>query len=199
MKHNKRPYPENLYAEVFKTGQNEVVILPADVDKTLEYALSTLTEREKDIILRIYEKNEMPRSIALWYGLSDVRIREIQHHALWKLGRPRQKLRLGITAFQERVECEANFLTIGDIDISVSTYGNLARAYGRDITLVNLCEKPPRELMRTRNFGPTKCKELVDELKRFGFDYIKLHDKEFDEASAKFFGIPFTKTEEVTQ
>ena len=77
-------YPENLLARlgIYYTDINE------DVEKGIDAALSTLTQREQDIILRRFRDGDTLESIAKDYGVTRERIRQTEAKSLRKLRRP---------------------------------------------------------------------------------------------------------------
>lgn len=85
----KREWPYNLVAVLFGTDDElNGVELTEDQVKGIEYALETLTERERDCILRYYRDSATLDGVAKEQGVTQERIRQIIAKAIRKLRNP---------------------------------------------------------------------------------------------------------------
>lgn len=85
----KLAWPYNLVAELFGTDDElNGVELTEDQVKGIEYALETLTDRERDCILRYYRDGAILDGIAKEHGVTRERIRQVIVRAIRKLRNP---------------------------------------------------------------------------------------------------------------
>lgn len=85
----KLAWPYNLVAELFGTDDElNGVELTEDQVKGIEYALETLTDRERGCTLRYYRDGALLDGIAKEYGLTRERIRQVIVKAIRKLRNP---------------------------------------------------------------------------------------------------------------
>lgn len=80
------PWPYNLLEDIFCKSWEEP--LSASQEDGLEYVLTTLTERERNIVLLYYEQDLNLRQIGEQYQVTEERIRQILHKAVRKLRHP---------------------------------------------------------------------------------------------------------------
>lgn len=88
----RQPYPMNMLLSLTEKTILEPPTLTEDVLAGLEYALSTLKERERAILRQRFEQRKPVAEIAADFGVTKSRIRECECNALRKL---RQRTVLG--------------------------------------------------------------------------------------------------------
>ena len=93
MKSLKEPYPKNLILSIQVTAVHEIQLpiedITDDIKAGLDYALSTLSEREQEIVRLRYQERLPLREIGLAIGVTTERIRSLGDRILRKLREPR--------------------------------------------------------------------------------------------------------------
>ena len=85
------PYPQNLITDVglqYVFGEETYTELSSEQNEGLEHALSTLLEREQDMLRLRYQEHKTLQEIGDQYGLSRERIRQIVAKGVRKLRHP---------------------------------------------------------------------------------------------------------------
>jgi DNA-binding CsgD family transcriptional regulator len=194
-------YPLNLIYDILE-----------DRDETLKVyipgfysALNTLTEREVDILQKRYIEGMTLRTIALAYGLTSERIRQIKARAIRKLRHPSRKILFQavpmVEVQKQKVQyqklCQeyeflaevlnsANNLDVGRVtvevlDIPLSELNLSVRSYNclrraSKNTLKDITDMTEPELKRIRNLGNKSADEIIDCLKRHGLELRKVEE-----------------------
>lgn len=99
-------FPYNLYDEVFKDEDlEEEKHYPEDFEGSVQYVLTTLTERERVIILYRYTQGLTYDAIARIMGVTRERIHQVEAKALRKLRHPKRSkyFKLGVSGVIESV------------------------------------------------------------------------------------------------
>ena len=98
-------YPENLYCEIFGTAEYDV---PYGWENDIEYALGTITEREKNVLLYRFRDEITLGEVGENLGVTRERARQIEAKALKKLRTParRKILEIGAEQFIKDNEAE---------------------------------------------------------------------------------------------
>lgn len=84
-------YPHNIIYTIEKMGRSEYTMphnLTRDICDGIEYAISSLTQREKDIIRRRYVERKTFDDIGSTYGITGNRITQIDRKTMCKLSSP---------------------------------------------------------------------------------------------------------------
>lgn len=81
-------YPQNLLDDIFEGLDFKPKEITHDIYLGISYALVTLEERERTMILLRYEQNATLEKVGNRYGLSGERARQIIHKAIRKLRHP---------------------------------------------------------------------------------------------------------------
>lgn len=186
------PYPENLLTEIgleriFKTGVYSP--LTEDQMRGLEYAMQSLTEKERRAVKLRYENHLTFKQAAELCQITPEAVRQSAYYGVRKLRHPRQlayyrngyKVETGRRA--KRVERDpvtsvfngnkiswdlAERISIYDLNllprISLPLLGsgieNLAQ-------LLHAMENPD-ELLKIKHFGPVRLREVKEKLRQFG-------------------------------
>ena len=80
-------YPNNLIADINNISASKEEFT-TDVERGIEVAILTLTNREAEIIKQRYKENKTLKAIADYYGVTEERVRQILNKALRKLRHP---------------------------------------------------------------------------------------------------------------
>lgn len=163
-----------------------------------------LTEREAKIVKMRHQQGMTFESIGKVFGVTRERVRQIEHKALRKLRHPSRwrYIQYGITgvvdsikesAFQDGYRKGFQFgyeqaiinsklnkvnygecgdLTLADLDLSVRSYNCLTIAgvkYAMDIVDMGY-----HKLIHVRNFGRKSFYEVIEQLKKYGYDVSNL-------------------------
>ncbi len=78
------PYPFSLVSALFN-NDDEVPFITDDIKFGLEYALSFLKEREREILRMRYEEMKSVLAVSMFFCLSESRVRQIEKSALQRL------------------------------------------------------------------------------------------------------------------
>ena len=98
------PYPYNLLDDIFQEPFDHIIT--EDEESGLNFALQTLTEREKDVIKELYFEGKTLGDIGIRHNVTRERIRQIASKALRALRHPSRKnlIRYGKTKMDKMVE-----------------------------------------------------------------------------------------------
>lgn len=143
----RQPYPMNMLLSLTDKTILEPPTLTEDVLAGLEYALSVLNDREREILRQRFEQRKPVVDIAADFGVTKSRIRECEYNALRKL---RQRTVLGYILYGRKGFAERNYIyhyasndasdgvvaseqdvytiTIEELDLTVHAYTYLRRA-----------------------------------------------------------------------
>lgn len=197
-------FEESFYAMVFGIPAEEAsMIMPEDAEETVEYIMSTMDEKEADIIKRRIAKETLI-SIGEAYGVSRERIRQIEAKTIRKLHNPsrvrmlkqgkaavgeeevRRKMEMEriaeakarLVEEQNRLAIEAasriENLDIENLDPSVRLYNCLKRAEIN--TIGDLLKWDRSSLSKLRNMGKKSLAELERLLDSVGLRLEAKHD-----------------------
>lgn len=173
MKRNE--YPLNLLIEVFGLGN-----LDEDdngtIDKLLTYHVSdimedadsatSLTERQKEILLSYYRDGEKLSTIAQRYNISNSRVRQIKENALRKLRHPNNTriLKEGKgKALKEKLPSSEGVFHCGfKISVASSLYNSGFK------TVQDVIDAGPEKLLSLRYIGPGNLRRMIPILQRYG-------------------------------
>jgi len=111
MKMPKSEYPYNLYFAIFK---EETDVDDKELRANLDYVVSRLPEKERDVIVMRFSKGLIYSEIGGIFGLSRERVRQIINNALNRMGSFTNTfiIRHGVDAFLNREICDSD-----DIDV----------------------------------------------------------------------------------
>ena len=163
---------DKLVEDVF--GQDMKLPMTDDQIAGLHYALSTLPERDVNIVRLHYEKDMTMREIAEVYSISQSRVRQIILKIIHALRRKKSYILYGFegcwTRLCERAEMSKTQLPntvdesgIDSIPLSVRAYNCLARA--KLNTIGQVCEAiETGQIYRIRNLGPKTLAEILDSI-----------------------------------
>ena len=145
-------YPLNLLKAIeAKKTQFEIIVdtITEDQKEGLEYALSQLTERERQILRMRYQERKTLREIGTVIGVTAERIRSQEHHGIYRLRKPpllgyikygkatNEKLVAEKKAEKEKEYNERGFnIPLEEFDLSVRAFNNLKKSVAiRSLTL----------------------------------------------------------------
>lgn len=166
------PYPYNLVEEIF--GQETELPMTDDQIAGLEYALSTLPERDVNMVRLYYEKHMSLREIAEVHGLSRGRVHQIILKILRQMRHPSKKAYIlyGFEGCQTRLRERGEMLKthlpnavdefgIDCIPLSTRAYNCLFRA--RLTTIGQVCEAiETGRIYGLRNLGTKTLEEILN-------------------------------------
>lgn len=193
-------YPGNLLEDIAKKTNGELLTdFPDDLQLSIEYAVSLLTEREAGVLKLRYQKGLRLDDIGRVYGVSRERIRQILYKALRQLKHPskwrfiKYGISMAIKAAEDKAraegyqsgyrkglhdaECDRKLGSLGDVsledlDLSVRSFNCLYRAgvrTGSDIVGMGF-----ENLIRVRNLGMKSYGEIIKKLDALGYDTTNL-------------------------
>lgn len=150
-----------------------------DIKAGLDYALSTLAEREQAIIRMRYQEHLSLREIGIEIGVTTERIRSLSDKILRKLREPQ---RLGYIKFgkcgyealiAKREEEKRNAkvdsqlrMTLEELDLTVRSF-NCLKVRGCD-TVGDIAALTEEEILQTKNLGKKSMIEIAEALKAIG-------------------------------
>ena len=170
----------NLYAKVFGISIEEAdAMMPDDAEETVEYILSTLTDREAGVIRQRMRPNRIPmETIGEQYGVSRERIRQIEAHCLRKMRRPKtvELLKNGIGKMeetdsdfsQERIADEVLAIPIKDLDLSARAYHRLH--FNGMKTVGDVAKMRKRDIAHWYGVGDHTMNEIVCKMREYGVE-----------------------------
>lgn len=166
------------YKAVF--GDN--VALPPDAEKSINYVLSTLTDRERDVLLLFYRDGYTFEKIGEKYDISKSRSGQIRDKALRKcryqsrskillIGYAQAEIEQRLTKenFRKRI-CSGENMILEEYDLHIRSYNCLRRAGLNDrndvINYIQMHgnEKPEDALLKIRNLGRKSAIEILEKL-----------------------------------
>lgn len=186
------PYPENLLTEIgleriFKTGVYSP--LTEDQMRGLEYAMQSLTEKERRAVKLRYENHLTFRQAAELCQITPEAVRQSAYYGVRKLRHPRH---LAFYRNGYEVETEQRAKRVKRDPVASVFDGNnvawdLAEKIGlNDLNLLprvilplysadikNLAQllramENPDELLKIKHFGPVRLREVKEKLRQFG-------------------------------
>lgn len=177
--YKKTDWKMRFYEAVF--GDKNIT-MPPDAEESINYVLSTIKDRERDILLLTYKDGYILKEIAGKYGISRERVRQIKEKALRKCRHPSRSkiLLLGYTqaeieqrltkeSFRKRI-CSGENMSLEEYDLSIRSYNCLRRAGLNDrndvINYIQMQEneKPEDALLKIRNLGRKSVVEVLEKL-----------------------------------
>lgn len=168
----KQPYPYNLVAAIYQDEERSKTTLDEDQVKGLEYALGTLTERERLIILLRYNELFTLEEAGRKFHITRERCRQIEAKSLKKL-RHISRLRyieMGYTnaIASNEILWHKNYLShdIKTLDLSTRCCLALKRA-GID-TVEQFMALTDEKLINIRSIGAKSIAEIHDVQNRIG-------------------------------
>ncbi len=198
------PYPINLLGEAFgEETLNSILPLTRDVNVGLQFALSTLDEREEKVLEFRYKYRKNMEEVANELSLTDNRIRQIEAKAFRKLRHPVRYFYITKGMLEHMNEMFDSFyeegyrdgqisaknkltgelpkigiysMEITDLHLTVRSYNCLMRA---GITTVGECINCNNPL-RIRNLGIRSVYEIANILESLG-----LNDTAWSETKSK--------------
>ena len=178
----KEPYPKNLLLTIQVTSVHEFELpidnVTDDMLAGLEYAISTLSERERTILRMRYQERCSYREIGESLGVTLERIRTLDDRLLRKLRVPKClgciKYGLeGYTALREKKaaekkekEPEKMDMLLETLDLSVRCF-NCLKVRGCD-TVRDIAALTEEEIIKTKNLGRRSMIEIAEALHRIG-------------------------------
>lgn len=183
MKYLKEDYPKNLLLVIQLTAVYTTELptedITEDIKAGLDYALSTLAEREQTIIRMRYQEHLSLREIGIEIGVTTERIRSLSDKILRKLREPQ---RLGYIKFgkcgyealiAKREEEKRNAkvdsqlqMTLEELDLTVRSF-NCLKVRGCD-TVGDIAALTEEEILQTKNLGKKSMIEIAEALKAIG-------------------------------
>lgn len=170
-------YPNNLLSDI--EGAEWGYPFPADFNRSLEYVLAGLSERERLFIRQRYKDGMTYEEIGREAGITRERVRQVIANAVRKLTRPDRKgiLIYGVSGMISRAartrDEAASRKSLFPLDIplealplSLRSYNCLKRA-GK-CTLRDVSEMTFDELCRVRNLGKKSIDEICATLTKYG-------------------------------
>ena len=206
----KLPYPQSMVTaigleQIF--GEDKYTDLSEDQVKGLEYALSTLKDRDRELTLLWYREQYTYDQIANEIGRSKERVRQIILKSIRKLRHPyrAQYIIEGYTVVTERLHRAKERRYVGirpgmsdeeirrilgdDVDMNMSEFGLTMRSYNCLTRggISNLYEliiavfESPNRLAKLRNMGRKSVMEVLDKLREYGVEIPDKYDFVYDE------------------
>ncbi len=183
LKYLKEPYPKNLLLVIQVTAvyptELPADIITDDIKAGLDYALSTLADREREIIRMRYQERLPLRDIGIAIGVTTERIRSLDDKILRKLREPQ---RLGYIKYgkcgydaliTQREEEKRNAkvdsqrkMTMEELDLTVRSF-NCLKVRGCD-TVGDIADLTEEEIIKTKNLGKKSMIEIAEALQAIG-------------------------------
>jgi len=178
----KEPYPKNLLLTIQVTSVHEFELqtdnITDDMLAGLEYAISTLTEREKTILRMRYQERCSYREIGEAEGVTLERIRTLDDKLLRKLRVPKCLgcIKYGLRGYadlidkkaaeEKKKEPEKMDMLLETLDLSVRCF-NCLKVRGCD-TVRDVARMTEEEIIKTKNLGRRSMIEIAEALHRIG-------------------------------
>ena len=190
MKSWKEPYPKNLILTIQVTSAREIQLpvddITDDVKAGLDYALSTLSEREQKILRLRYQERLSLREIGVEIGVTTECVRGLEAKILRKLRHPRilgniKYGKCGFEAFlaqreaekaEEKRQAEASYelflqtTTLEQLDLTIRSF-NCLKKRGCD-TLGDVAKLTKEEIANTKGLGKKSILEIAEKLRSIG-------------------------------
>lgn len=177
--YKKTDWKMRFYEAVF--GDKNIT-MPPDAEKSIEHVLSTINDRERDILLLKYKDGWSLKEIGEKYAICGQRVGQIIAKALRKCRHPsRSKIlligyaqaeteqRLSEESFRKRI-CSGENMKIEEYNLSIRSNNCLMRAGLNDRNDVlryikeHESESPPDALLHIRNLGRKSAIEILEKL-----------------------------------
>lgn len=183
MKSVKEPYPKNLILSIQVTAVHEIQLpiedITDDIKAGLDYALSTLSEREQEIVRLRYQERLPLREIGLAIGVTTERIRSLGDRILRKLREPRVLgyIKYGkygyeaLVAQREEERWKADVsnqlqMNLEELDLTIRSFNCLKKRGCNTVgDIVKLTEE---EIIETKNLGRKSMIEIAEKLRSIG-------------------------------
>ena len=183
MKSLKEPYPKNLILSIQVTAVHEIQLpfedITDDIKAGLDYALSTLSEREQEIVRLRYQERLPLREIGLAIGVTTERIRSLVDRILRKLREPRVLgyIKYGkygyeaLVAQREEEKRKADVsnqlqMNLEELDLTIRSFNCLKKRGCNTVgDIVKLTEE---EIIETKNLGRKSMIEIAEKLRSIG-------------------------------
>lgn len=174
-------YHSKIFKAIFDMDSKEMKGLPPipDVSKGIDYALSTLSEREQEILFMRYEQELTLKCIGENVGLTRSRIQQIVQKALRRLRHPYRAayIRYGFEGYTRKMEKqkeeraaqrrfnEEQTGCIDKLNLSVRAYNCLRRC---GIATIAECATYEGNPLKIRNLGFRSAHEVAIALRNYG-------------------------------
>lgn len=183
MKSLKEPYPKNLILSIQVTAVHEIQLpiedITDDIKAGLDYTLSTLSEREQEIVRLRYQERLPLREIGLAIGVTAERIRSLGDRILRKLREPRVLgyIKYGkygyeaLVAQREEEKRKADVsnqlqMNLEELDLTIRSFNCLKKRGCNTVgDIVKLTEE---EIIETKNLGRKSMIEIAEKLRSIG-------------------------------
>ena len=177
--YKKTDWKMRFYEAVF--GDKNIT-MPPDAEKSIEYVLSTINDRERDILLLKYKDGWSLKEIGEKYAICGQRVGQIIAKALRKCRHPSRSKILSLGYAQAEIEqrlteenfrkriCSGENMSLEEYDLSIRSYNCLRRAGLNDrndvINYIQIRknEKPEDALLKIRNLGRKSAIEVLERL-----------------------------------
>ena len=164
-------YPFNLMCDAFEVDVDDVVEHinnVSDFDKSLEYVLSNLSDKERLTLEYRYKKRMSYREIGDVFNITHERVRQYKVRAFKKLRKSHltKYLRYGMLGV-ERMKNNKSTM-IEELKLSTRAYSILKR-HGI-ITLEQLLTLKYSDILEMRNMGRKSTEEIVEKVKVYGYE-----------------------------
>lgn len=177
--YKKTDWKPRFYEAVF--GDKNIA-LPPDAKKSIEYVLSTINDREREMLLLKYKDGWSLKEIGEKYAICGQRVGQIIAKALRKCRHPSRSKILSLGYAQAEIEqrltkenfrkriCSGENMVLEEYDLHIRSYNCLRRAGLNDrndvINYIQMRgnEKPEDALLRIRNLGRKSAIEILEKL-----------------------------------
>lgn len=182
MKDFKEEYPKNLLATLQATAFRPIELIieeiPDDVLAGLEYAISSLSDREQTILKMRYQEHKTYKEIGEALGVTCECIRAHDNKILHRLREPRRlgyikygKLEYEALIAKREAEEKAKTpdcyeMIIEALDLSVRSF-NCLKKRGCD-TVGDIAKLSEEEIIKTKNLGKRSMIEIATTLRSIG-------------------------------
>ena len=168
-------YPFNLMCDAFEVDVDDVVEHinnVSDFDKSLEYVLSNLSDKERLTLEYRYKKRMSYQEIGDVFNITRERVRQYKVRAFKKLRKSylTKYLRYGMLGVKKHIECMINTppTIIEELNLSARPYSILKR-HGIN-TLEQLLTLKYSDILEMRNMGRKSTEEIVEKVKVYGYE-----------------------------
>lgn len=174
-------YHRNIFKEVFSAEPEETNGFPepSDVSAGIVYAISTLKEREKEVLSLRFEKGLTYKKMGEHLGLSASGARDVTDRVLRLLRHPTRAnfIRYGYEGYMNKLESERQERAaqklfnesqtgyIDELNLSVRTYNCLIRC---GIHTISDCANYPNNPLKIRYLGKHSACEVANALRECG-------------------------------
>ena len=174
-----KPYPRKLLQELTDISPETASILTDpitdDMERGIEYAISTLLVSEQEVIRLLYKERKPVREISEQWGCSYQNVSAMKQRALLKLLSPPcfGYIQHGKNGFANLVaeqkkqtaptECESS-ISLSDLNLSTHSLNALTKKGYKTVTDITLLTK--KEISLIRNLGNRSIIEVAEALER---------------------------------